>query len=169
MGVRVRSGRMAVVILGAVALSGCYTYRTVESPAIGTAVRVNIPVTVSSALTSGTSTESVAIEGVVLGVGDTLSLATQTRRSMGAYRDLVQFDTLRLAQDQRTSIQLKEFSSSRSAILGLVIAGAAGTAAAVAFGFGGGESGDTPPGPVGPETAVVSSGMISTVLRILRR
>ena len=89
-----RAGRTALALLGVFALSGCYTYRTVENPAVGSLVRVNIPVTVSSAVTNpNQSTQSMGIDGIVLAVGDTLSLATETRRSMGAYRELVQYDT----------------------------------------------------------------------------
>lgn len=162
--------RTAMAAVGVIALSGCYTYRTVDNPAVGSAVRVNIPVTVSSALTNPSgATESIAVEGVLLDVGDTLSLSTKTRRSMGAYRDLVAFDTLRLARDQTTSVQLKEFSSARSVVLGVVIAGSAGVAGAVAFGLIGGEAGDESPGPVGPVTAVVSSSLVSTVWGLLRR
>jgi len=165
-----RTGRAALAVFGVVALSGCYTYRTIENPAVGSLVRVNIPVTVSSAVTNPTqSTQSMGIDGIVLATGDTLSLATETRRSMGAYRELVQFDTLHLAAGQMTSVQLKEFSTKRSTILGIVIAGAAGTAAAVAFGLGGGQDGEESPGPVGPVTAVVTSSLVSTVWGLLRR
>lgn len=162
-----RAGMVGVAVM---VLSGCYTYRVVDNPPIGSMVRVNVPVTTTSALTAGgSSTESIAVDGVLLAVGDTLSVATQTRRSMGAYRELVQFDTLRLAAGQATSVELKEFSSSRSVVLGVVIAAAAGTAGAVAFGLGGGQSGNEPPGPIGPSTAVVTSSLVSTVWGLLRR
>jgi hypothetical protein len=146
--------RTALVVLAGAWLSGCYTYRPVETAPVGTPVRVHIPVS-SSVDIPGRQSETVAVEGSVLALGDSVVVATETRRQLGAYRDIVQLDTLRLGAAQVTRIEVKEFSKGRSIALGLVIAAAVGGAAAVAFGVGGGSTGTGPPDGGGPQGAVV--------------
>lgn len=157
-----------LMVLGVVFLSGCYTYRPVETPSPGSMLRVRVPVT--SALNNPNQAPATAsIEGLVLSAGDTISLATETRRQMGAYREIVQYDTLRLAVSQTSSMDVREFSAPRSVVLGVAIAGAAGAAAAVAFGLGGGSVGE-PPGPGDPVNSVVISGsLLSAVWGLISR
>ena len=74
------SGRLPSVesilcVAAVLTLGGCHSYRAVDTPPPGATVRVRVPVT--SALDDpNTAPASVAIEGVVLEVGDTLVLTT---------------------------------------------------------------------------------------------
>ena len=111
-------------------LVGCHTYRPVEHAPVGSIVRVRVPV--SSPV--GRTVETASVEGQVLDNGDTLTLATETRRQLGAYSELMQFDTIRLADAQVSSVEIKEFSTKRSVVLGVAIT--AGAVLAAAFGFG---------------------------------
>ena len=133
-------------------LGGCHTYRAVDTPQLGSTVRVRVPVT--SALDDpNAAPASVAIEGEVLQVGDTLVLATRTRQEFGAFREVILLDTLRLGPGQTSSIELKEFSGTRSVLLGVgLAAGAAGLALAT---FSGGGGGGIENGPGPPVTAIV--------------
>ncbi len=142
----------AVLLLG-----GCYTYQVVDTPPLGSTVRVRVPVT--SALDDrNTAPPSVAVEGAVLQVGDTLVLARRTRREFGAFREVILLDTLRLLRAQTSSIELKEFSSGKSVMLGIVIA--AGVTGLALAGFnGGGGDGETP-GVDPPNPSIVVNGSI---------
>ena len=142
----------AVLLLG-----GCYTYQVVDTPPLGSTVRVRVPVT--SALDDpNTAPALVAIEGQVLEVGDTLVLARRTRREFGAFREVILFDTLRLRRAQTSSIELKEFSSGKSVMLGIVIA--AGITGLALAGFkGGGGDGETP-GVDPPNPSIVVNGSV---------
>lgn len=142
----------AVLLLG-----GCYTYQVVDTPPLGSTVRVRVPVT--SALDDpNTAPALVAIEGQVLEVGDTLVLARRTRREFGAFREVILFDTLRLRRAQTSSIELKEFSSGKSVMLGIVIA--AGVTGLALAGFnGGGGDGETP-GVDPPNPSIVVNGSV---------
>lgn len=162
---RVRAfGRVVLFSLGVGFLTGCHTYRVVDEPPIGSVVRVSLPVTTPLSSIA----QTVSVEGQLLEVGDTIALATETRRSLGAYRDLVQFDTVRLAASQTSSLEVKEFSTRRSVVLGVAIAGGAAFGAAVGFGLVGGAFGSdpTPPPPV---STVVSRSLVSAIWGLLVR
>jgi len=145
------------------ALSACHTYRPISTATPGTAIRVHVPV-VSALSNPNAPPQSVSIEGDVVSAGDTVVLATETRRELGAYREVVQFDTVRLAPDQRLSMELVEFSTKKSVLLGVAIAGGATAFAVAAFGFGGGSDGggpnNTPPQPA----IVISGSLIGSIL-----
>lgn len=159
---RVAFRRVVVVAMGASLLSACHTYRTVDDPPVGSTVRVRVPVT--SALSNPNRAPATAsIEGVLLSMSDTITLATTTRREFGAYRELTQHDTLRFLSSQANSVEIREFSRNRSVVLGVAIAAGAGFGAAVAFGLGGGKTGD-PPGGEGPLPAIVVSGSLLSTL-----
>lgn len=131
----------------AIVLSGCHTYRPVDTAPVGSMVRVRVPVT--SPL--GRAVDMASIEGQLLDDGDTITLATETRRQLGAFSELMQYDTIRLAEDQVGSFELKEFSTKRSVVLGVVIAVGTFVGAAYGFGLAGGADppeGDVPPPPV---------------------
>jgi hypothetical protein len=131
----------------AIVLAGCHTYRPVDTAPLGSVVRVRVPV--SSPLSRVVETAS--IEGQLLDDGDTITLATATRRQLGAFSELMQYDTIRLAPDQVSSFDLKEFSTKRSVLLGVVIATGSFVAAAYGFGLVGGADpadGDGLPPPV---------------------
>lgn len=146
-----------LLVAAVLLLSGCYTYQVVDTPPLGSTVRVRVPVT--SALDDrNTAPPSVAVEGAVLQVGDTLVLARRTRREFGAFREVILFDTLRLVRAQTSSIELKEFSSGKSVMLGIVIA--AGVTGLALAGFrGGGGDGETP-GVDPPNPSIVVNGSV---------
>jgi hypothetical protein len=150
--------------VGVVFLAGCHTYTLVERAPVGTDVRVRLPV--SSPLNR--APEFVSLEGRVLENGDTLSLATETRRQLGTFSELTQFDTLRLASTQISTIETKEFSTARSIVLGVAIAG--GATVAALFGFWG-PGGSDPPEGGGPPTqsTIISRSLVSSFLDLVFR
>ena len=153
--------RSMLLVAAVLLLGGCYTYQVVDTPPLGSTVRVRVPVT--SALDDrNTAPPSVAVEGAVLQVGGTLVLARRTRREFGAFREVILLDTLRLVPAQTSSIELKEFSSGKSVMLGIVIAvGVTGLALA---GFkGGGGDGETPGVDPPNPSIVVNSSVLSAV------
>jgi hypothetical protein len=96
-------------------------------------------------------------------MSDTITLATQTRREFGAYREITQYDTLRFASSQANSLEIREFARNRSVVLGVAIAAGAGFGGALAFGLGGGSK-NQPPDGQGPLPAVVVSGSLLSTL-----
>ncbi len=160
-----RVSRMGLALLLGFAASSCYTYTPVESPAVGSSIRVHVPIT-NALRDANQAPETAAVEGEVVSVGDTLALATERRQEYGAYREVIQYDTLRVGMDRPTLIEVRAFSSQKSILLGTVIAAGVTFAALGAFNAGNdGSSGqDTGPGP-GPTPAVVASpSIISAIL-----
>lgn len=155
--------RAAVLFVGVSFLAGCHTYHVVENPPPGSTVRVRIPV--NSPLNR--PTEDVLVEGQLLDNGDTIKVATATRRQLGAYTELMQYDTLRLAADRVTAVELKEFSRGRSIALGVAMAGGATLAALLGFGWMSGGEIQNPDIP--PQTTVVSRSLLSTVWGLIAR
>ena len=80
------------------ALSGCYIYRPVATPSPGAVARVEVPVQ-SAVADPNEPPETASVEGTVVEVGDSIVLATKIRRDIGAYREVVRDDTLRIALD----------------------------------------------------------------------
>lgn len=156
--------RTLVVVVVAVALGACHTYRPVTAPTPGSTIRVHVPVT--SALSR--VPETAAVEGVLVSMSDTITLATQTRREFGAFRELVRTDTLRLATSQASLVEVREFSKPRSVLAGVVITGGAAYLALIGFGFGSG--GDPPDPPTQPQTSVVvSRSLVSSLVGLIFR
>jgi hypothetical protein len=152
---------------GAMLLAGCFSYLPVETAPPGATVRVRIPVT-SAVADPNAPPRTVSVEGTVLESGDTLVLATETRREYGAFREIVQFDTVRLAPDQRSSVELQGFSKGKSIALGVGIA--AGVTGLALVAFGGVFGGDPPGPPDGPTPAVVvSRSLLSALLGVIGR
>lgn len=152
-----------VLMLAGTVLSGCHNYRVVETPSIGSIVRVRVPVT--SALDQpNAATQTASLEGQVVSVGETLLLATKSSRTYGAYREVVLFDTISLRAEQVSVIEVREFSSRKSVLMGVVIT--AGALAAGISAFNSSKNGGdvvTPDLP-GPESAiVVSNSLISMI------
>jgi hypothetical protein len=156
-------GLLTVMAIGL--LTACHTYRAVDEPLPGTTVRVHVPVE-SPLASRNAPPASVSVEGLVVKGGDTLVLAVTTRREFGAFRELMQHDTVYLGPEQRTGVEVREFSAARSIVLGSVIAAGVAGLAATAFGLGGGGSpgdpGDPPPAP-----SVVVGSVVSAVLGAL--
>lgn len=161
------AARIASTLLALVLSSACHTYIPVERAAPGATVRVHVPV-VNPLSNPNAPPQTVAIEGDVLQNGDTLVLATRTRREIGAFREFVQYDTLRLSPEQRAAVELREFSPGRSVALGVLIAGSAVGFAAIAFGVGGGSDGEEGPGGTPPAPSiVVNRSVFSTLWGVL--
>jgi hypothetical protein len=136
----------------------------VESPPLGSDVRVRVPV--SSPLSR--TADVVSLEGRLIDSGDTITLATETRRQLGAYSELMQYDTLRLARTQVNSVELKEFSTSRSVMLGVVVTGGAVLGGLLGFGLFGGEDDENGEGdPI--QTTVISRSLVSSLLGLVFR
>lgn len=136
-----RRRHRAIVALLLLASSGCYTYRAVEAPSPGDVARVHVPVR-SAVEDPNEAPETAAVEGTVVAMGDSIVLATKIRREIGAYREVVRDDTLRIAVEGTTRIELREFSKAKSVLLGGVVLGGATLLALAALGIEGGDGGD---------------------------
>lgn len=163
---RTSLGAATIILSATVALGGCHNYLPIDTPAPGSIVRVGVPVTTVLSDPNAPA-PSVSIEGTVLESGETLVLATETRRELGAFREIIQFDTIRLAPDQRSSIEVREFSTKKSIGLGAVIAGGATLLAVSAFGLAGGDGGDGPNNVPPTPAVVVSSSILSAIWGII--
>lgn len=149
-------------------LSGCYTYRLVEEPLVGSVARVRVPV--EAAVTGpGSPAGTVALEGLVVSAGDTLTLEAETRQFAGTSREVLRYDTLRVARDGVASIEVRNFSVVRSVTLGAGVAAGTVALALAALGTEAGEGGKGP-GEGGPESfAATFSIVVGTVARLFRR
>ena len=136
--------RWLVALLGVVlTVPGCYSYRLVEDAPVGAVARLRVPIQ-SAIVDPNSPPGTVAVEGKVISVGDTIEFEASTRHTLGLFQDVVQYDTLRVARDGVTSIEVREFSATKSVLLGAgILAGTAALAAAAA-GVGGGDAGDAP-------------------------
>ena len=153
---------------GAMFLAGCHNYVPVDVAPVGAAVRVLVPV--QSALADPNAPASTAsIEGDVVSDGDTLVLALVNRQEYGAFREIVRYDTLRLGPDQRTRVEVKQFSNGKSVALGVGIAVGVAILAVSAFGgLNGGGPDDMPPPP--PQGALVfSPSLLSSLWSVFGR
>jgi len=141
-----RAGRGGVrqrtpLALGALLLSGCYTYTEVQQPAPGSTVRIRVPV--QSPLTGRRNAPPPAsIEGRLLSAGDTLTMVTRTRHALGPYRELIGIDTVRVSRDALSSLEVQELSTRKTILVSVAITGAitALTLAALSGVWGGGEA-----------------------------
>ncbi len=159
--------RLCLSLVAVLVLAGCHTYSLVDTPPVGSTVRVRVPV-ISALDDRNAAPASMAMEGQVLQFGDTLVLATHTRREFGAFREVILVDTLRLAPSQLSSIELKEFSGGRSVGFGIALAAGATVLALAAFDGGGGDGetqGVDPPSP----SIVVNRSILAAVWRFLSR
>ncbi len=159
-----RVQRVGLAALMGLLVSGCYTFTPVQSPAIGSTIRVHVPI--ANALRDVNQAPATAtVEGQVVAVDDTLTLATQNRQEYGAYREVIQYDTLRVGMDQPTLIEVRAFSPQRSILLSTVISIGAVLAAVSAFNAGNDGSGGDDSGPgSGPTPSVVMSPSIISAI-----
>ena len=138
-----------IATLGVAFLSGCYNYVPVERPAPGTTVRVHVP-TRSAVRAGNLPSETLKVDGVVVSDGDSLIVATKNRREFGAFREVMEVDTLRVARSGISLIEQQVFSKSKTyGMTVLVAAGAAGLVAALVKAAGG-QRGEGGPGGQGP-------------------
>lgn len=142
-----------VVLLSATLMTACHTYTPVSAPAPGSTVRVHIPVR-SAVDDPNAPTPTRAVEGQVVSAGDTLVLATRDRFEYGAYREIVQYDTLRLGPEQHSTVEVREFSNRKSVVLGLAVTGIVVGAAILALGNTFGSEGEGLPDET-PNSSVI--------------
>ena len=108
----------AALLCGLPLVSGCYTYRLVEEAPVGSVARLRVPIQ-SAIVDPNAPPETVAIEGLIISFGDTISFEASNRQVIGAFREVVQYDTLQVARDGLASIEVREFSRTRSVVLGV--------------------------------------------------
>lgn len=162
-----RALALAVLCVAPLA-SGCYAYTLVEHAPVGSLARVRIPVQ-PVVVAPGQPPETVAIEGRILSAGDTLSLETNTRRFIGAFRELMGRDTLRVARGAVASIEVREFSAVRSVALGAAVAAGTAALALAARDTEGGRAGEGPGGG-GSESFFTAVGIpLGAALRLFGR
>ena len=138
---KIRCVLSLTVIGAALLLSGCYTYRLVEEPLVGSVARVRVPVE-TPVTGPGSTAGAVALEGLVVSTGDTLALQAETRQFAGAFREVLRYDTLRVARDGVASIEVRELSVVRSVVLGAGVAAGAAALALAALGTEAGAGGE---------------------------
>jgi hypothetical protein len=139
----------ALVAVVAASTAGCYVYRPVETPSPGSTVRVLMPV-VSAVSGRNVADRFESVEGTLVSNGETIVLAVQTRREFGAYREVIQHDTVSFVTDQLAAVDVREFSRGKSIGLGVgIAAGLTGLAMAAfgTFGSPGDPGGGDPPEP----------------------
>lgn len=164
--VRRPSGVVAVLVSCGL-MTACHTYTPVETPTPGSTVRVHIPLrSVLDDRNAPTRTQSV--EGQVVQAGDTIVLATRSRQEYGAYREIIQYDTIRLGPEQRAGVEVREFSQGRSVALGVAITAVLTAAALVALGGVFGSGGEGLPDDGGPAPSiVVSPSLVSSLVGLI--
>ena len=153
-----RAGRrlLRMALLASVpVVSGCYTYRLVEEAPVGSVARLRVPIQ-SAIVDPNSPPETVAIEGLILSFGDTIAFEASNRQVIGAFREVVQYDTLTVARDGLASIELREFSKVRSVVLGTGVAVGTAALALAALGIEGGAAGE---GPGGESTEGFTAGI----------
>lgn len=135
--------RAAAAVFGALFLSGCHTYLPVRSPAPGSVARVHVPVR-SAVADPNAPPPTVSVEGTVLSAGDTIVLEVRTRQHFGALQEVVSENVYRVGRDEIVTMEIREFSRGRSALLGVGILGGIGFLALAAFGGRFGQGGENP-------------------------
>lgn len=153
----------ALVFLGL--LPGCYTYRVADAPAPGAVARVHVPV-FSAADDPNEARETASVEGIVVEYGDSIVLATTIRREIGAYREVSREDTLRIAVEGTTRIEVREFSRTKSVLMGGVVAGGVALLALTALGIEGGDAGDDGSGDGDRSFRVSLAGLVGFLTRL---
>ena len=160
---------LPLALLGVAPLvGGCYTYTLAQDPPVGSVARVRVPVR-SAAVGPEAPPETVTIEGLVLSLGDTLSLEAATRQFVGTFREVLRYDTLRVARDGVASIEVRNFSVVRSVTLGAGVAAGTVALALGAFRTETGQGGEGP-GEGGSGSFAATFGIVvGTVARLFRR
>ena len=160
---------LPLALLGIAPLvGGCYTYTLVEDPPVGSMARVRVPVR-SAVAGPAITPETIAIEGLVLSLGDTLSLEAGTRQFAGTFREVLRYDTLRVARDGVATIEVRNLSVVRSVTLGAGVAAATVALAFGAFGTEAGEGGEGPGEGGSGSFAATLSMAVGTVARLFGR
>ena len=111
-----------------------------------------------------------SFEGMLVALTDTLSLEVTTRREAGAFREIVQQDTLRIAQDNILLLEERTFSKPKTYAFTAVLTVGAAALGVAAMNTLTGQTGDpSRPGGGGDPNGqqIVLSGIFSKVLRLL--
>ena len=141
-----RALRSVVATSGVAFLVGCYSYVPVERPSPGTTVRIHVPVS-SAVQGPNAPAETIDLTGLVLASGDSLVMETKNRREFGAFREVMEVDTLRVARSALSSLEEQVFSKPKTVGLTVLVgAAAAGIVAAIAKAAGGQDGSGAPPG-----------------------
>ncbi len=148
--------------------AGCYSYAPVQRPTPGSTVRIHVPVR-SAVAGRQAREESVAFEGLVLSFGDSLYLQTTSRREYGAFREVFEFDTLRVAPGVLMGMEERYLSKPKT--YGFAALVAVGTTALVvaAVNAAGGSGGGNDGNGGGPQTAIIVRPIVSSLLRAIGR
>jgi hypothetical protein len=147
--------------------SGCYSYSAIERPTPGSQVRIHIPMRSAAASVGGT--ETVTFEGTVLAFSDSLVLETRSRREYGAFREVFEFDTLRVHPGSLSGIDERTYSKRKTyAFTALVTAGAAALVVGAVQAAGGGD-GNGGPGNGVVLPAKILKPVLSSILRLVGR
>ena len=160
--------RAAATLVVMAGLTGCYSYRAIERPARGTAVRIHVPV--RAAVETMDRGETISFEGTVLQFGDSLLLETKSARVGGQFSpETFALDTLRVDPTTLAGIEERVYSRGKTyAFTGLVTAGAAGLVVAAVNAAGGGDdNGGSGNGVVLPATIVKP--VVSALFRLFGR
>lgn len=135
--------RIVLAALAALVTAGCYTYVPVEQVRLGATVRVGVPVT-SSVGSSEQESRLATYEGVLVGVGDTLLLATRTRQTVGTHGEFVSADTIRVRRAVAAALEERVLSKGRTVLFTAALVGGAAAAFMAVDGWAGGGDGDKP-------------------------
>ncbi len=92
-----------------VVTSACYSYQPIENPAPGTVIRIQVPAA-SPVIRPNQAPPSVSFEGTLVSLGDTMLLEVKSRREVGAFREILELDTLRVAGSRVTLLEERLFS-----------------------------------------------------------
>lgn len=156
-----------VTLVGALALSGCFSYVPVETASPGTTVRAKLPIERPVQGSRAVAPEMVDVEGEVVSFGDTLVLATESTQMIGNFREITTADTLRVSADRLAVVEERVFSTSRTVGLTAVLtAGALGIVLAVASVAGGGDDGGNGNGGGGPAASISAGAIGGLVARL---
>jgi len=152
--------------MGAMFFAACSTYTPIENPAPGATVRAQVPI-LSAVTNRNAAPQLITIEGIVVSSGDTVVLATKSRQEYGAFREIMRFDTVRMARGELASLDLQAFSAKKSVALGVALTGAATYFAISALGVKSGEAGDGPDGGLNPSGTIVLKPIVGLIWRLI--
>ena len=93
--------------------SSCYSYQPIEDPGPGTVIRIHVPAA-SPVIRPNQAPPSVSFEGTVVSLGDTMLLEVTSRREVGAFREILELDTLRVAESRISLLEERLFSKPKT-------------------------------------------------------
>lgn len=157
------SSLAAVLAVG----SACYSYEPVETPAPGTPVRIQVPVN-SPVVRPNQAPETMFFEGTLVSLGDTLLLATRSRREVGAFREILEFDTLRVAQSRVSLLEERLLSKPKTYAFTAVVTGGVVALGIAALNTLTGQKGGEPQ-PDDPRGALILNPIFSGLLKLIGR